>query len=307
MSLIEHLLTAPPASAAASDVDGWWRLWSAELGRFPQPIEAAIAGGLAADRLGFAFAAGYHAALSSLVPALAQSGITALCATEEGGAHPRAIQTRLDPAPGGFTLSGRKRWSTLAPRARQLLVLASTGTGSDGRSLLRLARVPTNAAGVRIQEMPAPPFAPEIPHAELELESVHVGASSLLEGDAWQRYVKPFRTLEDVHVHGALIGYLIGVARRAGWPEAEVERWLALAVAMRALAAEPPDSPALHVALAGLLDATRQAVQNSEPHWQAALVDPAERDRWQRDRPLLEVAGKARAARSKRAWQEIRG
>jgi acyl-CoA dehydrogenase len=307
MSLIEHLLTAPPASAAADDLDGWWQLWSVERARFSEPIEHAIAGGLAADRLGFAFAAGYHAALTSLMPELDASGLTALCATEQGGAHPRAIHARLEPAAGGFVLSGKKRWSTFATRARQLLVLATTGTDAQGRSRLRLARVLAAAPGVRIQELPPTPFAPEIPHAELELESVLVPASELIEGDAWQRYVKPFRTVEDLHVHGALLGYFIGVARRACWPEAELERLLALALATKALAGERPDAAATHVALAGLLEAARAIVRDSEPRWHAPLVDPAERERWQRDRPLLEVAGTARALRLKRAWLDFRG
>jgi acyl-CoA dehydrogenase len=297
VSLIEHLLGAPAASAAAPDVAGWWRIWSNELGRFSLSIEAAIAGGLAADRLGFAFAAGYHAAIARLAPALRLEGVTALCATEQGGAHPRAIQTKLEPAPGGWLLSGQKRWSTLAPHARDLLVLASTGSDASGRNSLVLARVAADAAGVEIQSMPVTSFAPEIPHALIELRSVSVPASDLLEGDGWERYVKPFRTIEDVHVHGALIGYLVGVARRSRWPEPEIERLLALALTTCALASEPPDSPAVHVALAGLLDATRAVVHDTGPRWCEAHVDPAERERWLRDRPLLEVAGGGGARR----------
>jgi hypothetical protein len=274
-------------------------------GSFERPIEAAVAGGLAADRLGFAFAAGYHAALRALVPELSREHLTALCATEEGGAHPRAIRATLVADVDGFVLSGKKRWSTLAPAARELLVFASLGTDERGKSRLRIARVAASAPGVTIKPMPQTPFAPEIPHAEIAFADVRIEARALLDGDGWERWVKPFRTIEDLHVHGALLGYLIGVARRNRFPHEDVERLLALVVTTRALAEEPPDAPEAQLAVAGLLAETARAVGELEARWQG--VDGPERARWQRDRGLLEVAGTARSARTRRAWERVSG
>ena len=57
------------------------------------PLEQAIWGGAHVDRLGYAFVAGYSAALARMFPgAPARS---ALAVTEAGGNHPRAIATRL--------------------------------------------------------------------------------------------------------------------------------------------------------------------------------------------------------------------
>jgi hypothetical protein len=67
IDLLSHLLRAPPAAAAAETVSEWWTRSAHVRRSFERPIEAAVAGGLAADRLGFAFAAGYHAALSAIV------------------------------------------------------------------------------------------------------------------------------------------------------------------------------------------------------------------------------------------------
>jgi acyl-CoA dehydrogenase len=104
-------------------------------------------------------------------------------------------------------------------------------------------------------------------------------------------------------VHAALLAYLAGVARRSGWPEDALERIVAELVATRSLALEPPSAPEVHVALAGLLEAGRALLREYDALW--ASVEPSERERWARDRPLLEVASSARAARRSRAWQRL--
>jgi hypothetical protein len=267
------------------------------------PIDRALIGGRAARDVGSAFLAGYQAALHALVPSLASGPLVCLCATEEGGAHPRAIATRLEPAGDGFRLSGRKRWVTGGPLAERLLVVASTGLDEAGRNRLRLALIDARQPGVTVRPMPPTPFTPEVPHAELELDGVEVAASQLLPGDGYTRYLKPFRTVEDCHVHGALLAHLIGVARRSGWPHTALERLLMLVCAARTLALADPSAPETHLALAGLLDGMHRFLFDSEPHW--ALVDAGTRAAWQRDRPLLEIAGRARAARTEAAWKAL--
>lgn len=303
---LAHLAGAPPVAVRASTIEEFWAAHRAGLARWSTPVDGAIAGGFAADRLGFAFAAGYHAALGALVPSLAPGTLVGLSATEADGAHPRAIHSTLTPASGGgFVLSGEKRWSTLASVAEQLLVVANTGTSDSGQSQLRLVRVATSAPGVAISAMPATPFAPEIPHCAIRLDGVRVADTDVLPGDGYADYLKPFRTIEDLHVHAALLGYFVAAARRAGFPREHVERALALVVSARTLALGPPKAPELHVALAGLLDATAALLDISAEHW--ALADSAERQRWERDQPLLSVASAARGARLARAWTALSG
>jgi len=259
-----------------------------------RPIDRALRGGHAADGVGPAFVAGYGAALAALVPGVAAR--TSLCATEQGGAHPRAIATTL--ADG--RLRGRKTWATLAHQAELLLVVASTGADERGRNRLRLVRVRADAPGVTITPMPAPPFAPEIGHAEVVLD-VAVAADDVLPGDGYDDYLKPFRTVEDVHVHAALLGWVLALAERHAWPHELIERLLAVAAALRALAAAPPLAPATHLALAGAIATTRELLDRAP--W--ASLDPDAHARWQRDRPLLDVAGRARAARLEAAWRAV--
>lgn len=261
------------------------------------PVDRALAGGAAADRLGHAFAAGYREALRALVPDL--EGITALCITEDKGNHPRAIETRLvEVAPGAYELTGKKKWATVGSLAQTLLVAVSVGA-DGGRNQLRLVRVRADAPGVKVIEM-AQPFVPEIPHAEIHLERVAVRADDLLPGDGYTTYVKPFRTVEDIHVHAALLGYWIGVAIRHALARDLVERLLALAHATRALAARDRDAAETHVVLAGTLALVPPVLADVESAWSSLGGD--EWQRWQRDRVLLQVASTARAARLEKAW-----
>ena len=290
MDVLAALLVAtPPITETLGD---WWQATQDER-TATTTIDRALLGGALADRLGFAFASGYSEALRFLVPTL--DGVAALCATEEGGNHPRAIRTALIASSSGYVLNGQKKWSTAATHASSLLVVASIGE-VDGRNRLRVVRVATNAAGVRLVPSTAP-FIPEIPHAEVFLENVRVSDDDILPGDGYDDYLKPFRTVEDLHVHAALVGYLIGVARRFALSASTIEALLALATTTRGLATHDLKSPTAHLALAGLLDLVTQVVADVERAW----GDNPERARWQRDRALLQVAGKARIARREAA------
>jgi hypothetical protein len=303
-ALLRFVLDPALVPPATGELLAWWDATAFRRAVWTDPFDRALAGGACADRLGFAFAAGYAEALRALVPDLPPGSITALCATEEGGAHPRAIRTRLvQMAPGRYELSGRKKWATVATVASSLLVVASTGE-EGGKNRLRVVRVRASAPGVRFHPSAAP-FVPEIPHAEVELDGVIATEADVLPGDGYDAYLKPFRTIEDLHVHAALAGYLIGVVRRRRFPHELCERLLALAAATRSIAHADPKAPATHAALAGVLELASRLVAEIEPLWSAAPDD--EWARWQRDRSLLGVAGTARAARRERAWSILDG
>lgn len=261
------------------------------------PFEAAVVGGLTADRLGYAFAAGYASALRRLVPALDRATFACLCVTEAGGAHPRAIRTTLGP---DGTLTGHKQWTTLGSEGDVLLVAACTGHQGD-RPTLRVALVRADAPGITFAPMPPTPFVPEIPHFSVTFDATPI--DSLLPGDGWDRYVKPFRTVEDIHVCGAALGHLVRVARTGDWPQPVIARLVATIVGLQGLADAPPDDPSVHIALGGVFDTLADAVRACEPHWVSA--DPEVAARWRRDAPLLEVANRARAARLAKAWQRV--
>ena len=265
--------------------------WEALRETAGSTVERAVVGGARADRVGYAFALGYAAA----VEALAGAGNAALCVTEDGGNHPRAIETRLVDG----RVTGTKAWASLADRADHLLVVARDGSDAAGRPRLRVVRVRRDDPGVSLVPTTTA-FVPEIVHARLTLDGV---PGDVLPGDGYDDYVKPFRTVEDIHVHGAVIGYLVGAARVHGFAHGVIERLAAVAAALVALGAADAKAPATHVALAGALATSSALIAELEAAWQA--VPDEEWQRWQRDRALLQVAGRARGERLVRAWQSL--
>jgi hypothetical protein len=272
----------------------------------PATLVRAVGAGAAADRVGHAFAAGYQAALRALVPALPEGGVASLLATEAGGAHPSAIATRLDAG----ALTGEKTFASQGEEADWLLVLATAGdepapAGGRPRKRLRLVRVPRGAAGVTVEPLPLTPFCPEVRHARVRLTGVRVRDEDVLPGDGWTDHVKPFRTIEDLHVFGAVLAYVWGVGARHRFPAAPREALSALFASLAALAAADPRAAGTHLALAGTIALARRVLADLEPAW--ADVDEAERARWQRDQGLLRVAEAARAARTAAAWGALAG
>ncbi len=300
MKVLDFLLRTDPRAIEVRGLREFWDVVKKDLAEWEAPIDRSIVGGFLGDRLAGSFAAGYQGALTSLLPELPVQGVACLCATEEGGVHPKAIKTRLEPDGDGFILTGQKKWSTSAPVTDTLLVVASRGEGDDGKNRLALVRLASDAENLHIAEMPATPFVPEIPHGELRLDGVRVREGQVLPGDGYADYLKPFRTIEDLHVQAAVVGYMVSVGRRFDWPERMLEELVSALVSLRALALEDAKSATVHVATAGALDAVNRALESTTELWET--VDVAEKARWERDSALRQVAGKARAARRKRAW-----
>ncbi|BDT93306.1 hypothetical protein IFM12275_32820 [Nocardia sputorum] len=299
-TLLDFLLTEPVAAAPLDDVAAAWTRHRVAANRFDQPVEIAIAGGFGADRLGFAFLSGYQEALRTLIPDLPDDELVAMCATEEGGGHPSAIRTGLTEREGVWRVDGVKSFATMGSFARQLVVIASAGTAADGRNRLRACLVEAGDAGVRLTDHPPLVFAPEVPHASVVLTDV---PALVLPGDGYLDYLKPFRTIEDIHVLAATLGWLVRVARSSAWPRESLQRLLTLVAAVRGLDIDAPTSPGVHVALGGVFASFAALATELEPLWQTA--DPATRQRWERDRPLLATAGRVREQRLVAAWRAV--
>ena len=302
---LAHALRAPTQAGACETVAQWWPGWLANAAANASPMARAIAGGFAADRVAWAFASGYQAALRALLPDLPDAAMAAICVTEETGNRPRDIATTITHgADGGIVISGAKRWTTLGPASTLLLVVGrESGEADRDRPRLRVARVPTDAPGVSVSYMPATRFVPEVPHARVQFADVRLPAAALLPGDGYTTCVKPFRTLEDTHVTAAVLAYLLREARARGWPAELRERIVAALTALPAAAEDDANSPLTHIALEGALRLAHQIYADAAPLWSAAADAAA--TRWQRDSALFAVAGTARALRAARAWERL--
>lgn len=290
--MLDRLLV--PASEIGS-LEEWRSLHLQTIAGIERPIERAIAAAARMDRLGYAFASGYQAALSALYPGL--TGSCALAATEEGGAHPRAINSSLRDG----KVSGKKVWCTLSPVASEVLVVARTGEDESARPILKVARVRLDRAGVRIEPMPDAPFVPEIPHATVVFDAAAV--EEIFPGDGYSDYLKPFRTIEDIHVLAAALAHLSARGLREKWDLEVVEDLLGSLSSVIGLSVLPVGSPVTHLALAGAWRAASALFSRLDPLIAARGGDQAAR--WARDRPLFSVAQRARDARRAAARERL--
>jgi acyl-CoA dehydrogenase len=304
MDALHVVLASVPDATPLGESASWWDRHRAAARLAASSIDQAILAGFAADRTGYAFASGYQAALRALFPDLPGDRVASLCVTERSGGHPNAIETRLVPLPGGgYELTGKKRWATLAGDTGILFVVASLGRDAAGKNLLRLVRVAGDARGVTHRPMAEPPFTPEIGHDEIDLTAVPVAERDVCPGDGFARYVRPFRTIEDVHVTAAILAYVVREVRLHALPNVHVERLAGLLAALRAVASLDPSAPGTHVALAGLLDLMRAPLDEIDRVWKKT-ESPAHA-RWERDRLVLSVAASVREKRRAKAWERL--
>ena len=332
---LSHLLAAEPeALQAGDDPADWYRAMSEQVlgpwrarrdgrddahdpsgchGRGRDHFAHALLGGFVADRPAWAMVAGHQAAMRRLawerdgLGLFPDGGVVAFCASEEGGAHPRAIRSSLGKTPdGGFRLDGQKRWATLAPSAAALLVIASVGRDGD-RNRLRALVLPSDRQGVQVSPMDlgerVPAYA-EVRHAVIDLDAVPVAAGELMDGDGYTDLVKPFRTIEDLYIGAATTAYNLALARRSGWPEAAVEDLLLLLVTAGALAFGPLDEPGAHLGVAALARATARVRADHAEHW--SLVDKGAAAAWRRATAGPGVAARAKELRREGAWRRLR-
>jgi hypothetical protein len=282
-----------------------WDGYRKALERGSNPFGAALEVASSVDRLGLAFAAGYSAALQTLVPDVVLP--CALCVTETEGTHPRAIKATLRGTPRGssYVLDGTKTFVTFGTLAKTLIVATRAGERSDGKPEIVVVRIPADRDGVSLIELPPIPFVPEIPHARVQLDDVFVDASERMSGDGYLEYVKPFRTVEDIHVYGSAVAYLVGLGKRTGAPAGFLAEMVSLLVTLESLRESAPLDPNTHVALHGVSEHLSRLFASDafSGIWVAAPAE--ERGRWERDRKLLEVAQGARNARFQKAAAQL--
>ncbi len=215
------------------------------------PLQAAVAAGLGAHTVGEAFFAGYQAAVERLT---GQRAVQSLLVNEPPApdsagppgppGHPRSIRAGL--ADGEVT--GHKAFALDA--AEVYWVLVRTGPMVDGRIPFGLARVDADSAGVSRTPMPMS-WLQDVPHCAVRFENA---PSTRVLHDAWSRFVRRFRTIEDLGVLTAVSAARLGdVAFHApdrGRAEEEEEDWIAVLMALDALWSRVGEGPGSDAAAA---------------------------------------------------------
>ncbi len=292
-------------TAELPSMAAWKKEYDAAAAGWDTPVDRAVIGGFLADRTAYAFAAGYESGLRRLVPSLPEKAIVSFCVTEEKGGHPSSIRSTLKEggSGGAWTLDGSKKFITMANEADLLLVAASTGAAPDGKNRIRMALVDRNAPGVEVSVMKGLPFVPEISHGTVAFRDVLLDGGAILPGDGYSEYIRPFRTVEDLHMFAAIAGFIFRIACIYRWPRTAREETAGLIVCARTLALDNPSAPAVHIALGGLHRQVASLLESTSRYWE--LVDEKTRAGWERDRALLKVAETARSKRLETAWSRF--
>ncbi|WP_417660437.1 acyl-CoA dehydrogenase [Pseudomonas sp.] len=260
----------------------------------PSAFELAVLGASLAPTPGMAFLAGYQGALRALWPS-APWTLGALCVTERKSVRPADMQTRLSQ----LRLSGTKDFVTAGDAAQWLLVAAREEAEGEPPQVA-VTVVESGGAGVLVEQLPALKFIPDVSHARLTLEDA---MCERLPGDGWADYVKPFRSIEDLHVLAAMSAWLYGVGQNSAWPNALQLRLLGLLSGCAEVSKMSANASTTHVFLGGLFaqfaalgPELDSAFASGEPHWKAL---------WQRDKALMSIANSARTTRLQRAQAQF--
>lgn len=189
--------------------------WSVDYFRSTQGkanADKATYGGFMVEQFSFAFMAGYQAALSKMFPEIEPSVLRALCVSEEGGVHPKSIQTTLEDN----QINGLKTYVTAGTDVEHLFVLCKTTEKANGRVLLKMVHLPAETEDARISNFELP-FMKEVKHGKVAFNDTQIASSQILEGDGYDCYAKPFRTIEDIHLNLAYHAMLLRQALEFNW------------------------------------------------------------------------------------------
>jgi acyl-CoA dehydrogenase len=136
----------------------------------------------------------------------------------DAGAHPKRMACTARRDGNHWLIDGRKSHVSNGPAVNAFIVLAATGE-SVGRRQFDAFVVDAPQPGLEVLAAAAPALPP-LGHAALSLQACAVADAQRLdtEGQAYDRIVRPVRTLEDALLASALVGAMgCELQALAGW------------------------------------------------------------------------------------------
>ncbi len=300
--LIGELFAAKRATQPSASMADWFASFNDSTRHQRCSVVRAILGGRQSPTVAHAFAAGYQSAVEALFQ-METPELASLCVSETGGNHPRVIETSLNNEDGRLFLNGRKQFVSGAKDAQVLFVAATTGSSDTGLPQLKVVRVRNGQPGLDIQEMPPLGFVPEMPHGRVTFDALEVDAADVLPGDGYLNYIKPFRSVEDLHVMAALSAYRFGEAIDSGWDREACAKHIPLLLSLTSLANSDWSSASLHLSLFACREQLLRLLETTDPLYEQ--FNPEGFTNWKRDRKLLSIASQAHAKRTDNAWHSL--
>lgn len=307
MQLSDLIIAAQNRELVIENWQTWRDYLSGLLCEFT-PVDCAFIAGAWSTAMAYAFAGGYQAALRALYPEANPHKIYAFAVTEKGGNTPKAIQTTLTRSGNQFLLKGEKTFITGIDAAETVLVAAwdayhIDAIGSD-RKNIKMVMLERESEGITFSKHAPMAFLSELSHGSMQLSNVRVEDEKILPGDGYDDYVKPFRTIEDIHVTSSLVGYLFSMGLKHRWPDTLQQQLFSILGQLRSIATLSAKDAGVHIALAGALDCFQ--LQLKRVGFQIELLPEETKLKWQQDKKIFGLASEARNKRTENAWQLLR-
>lgn len=300
------LLVAAEQRRTCDKLQDWLPVWQASqashaaLGTFT----ATVLSSLPADRLAWAFFSGYQGALQAAFGIAA--GSVGAFAANETQRKLTGIDTVIHQRGRDIVLTGNKSWILTGFDELTLFVLARRADGpTSGPGSLSVVRTSLTNSGVVPELRRTQVVVPELPHSAVRFDSTPLAPGDVLPGDGYSDYAKPFRLREDVFVTGAVLGYLFAEAREGSWPTRWCQRAMAALSLLEVCSRGDPRTSETVILVAGALSFAGDVIREAESLWTSD--QSRARDRWLRDKAILEIGKEARRQRAVRSWESQRG
>ena len=300
--LLLDRLFQPPETHPSDDLRQFLKENGPGISSSTSAFERLVEVALRADTRLKASAAGHQAAIRRLFPDTPDDAITAFCISEEKGPRPAFIFTQLAPQGDGFVLEGKKKWGSMSPVADVLYVAASVGE-EDGRNQLRMVRIETTADGVEFDTSGYEEYADHMPIADITLSSVKIPKDAVIEADAYECYIKPFRLIEDVYNTAATQIGLFQVGRTFGWASDVLEDLTALVLQAHTISETPMSRPQDVILMSAYYRASAAFWDRLGESWES-VSEPIQK-LWGAGTGTLGVAARAREVRRQQAWAAL--
>ncbi|MEM7371941.1 MAG: hypothetical protein AAF587_25220 [Bacteroidota bacterium] len=270
-----------------------------EFTKDQETIDKAIIGGFMSQQFSFTFLCGYQAALERMFPGIAPDRLKALCISEANGNHPSSMETSLID----HRISGLKTYVTAGSEAEHLFVLCKTEESVNGRPLLKMVHMPSNASNIEISNVDFP-LLREIKHGKLTLTDAKIEESQILEGDGFSDYTRPFRTLEDICVGIACQAMLLRQAFDHQWDAQLRDQLLLNIYTLKNLFSLPPSAQETILLLATADRSFEQIRPEIENHLTKQADSHIHKD-WETNKAVLSMGKKLKQLRLSKARNRL--
>jgi hypothetical protein len=166
-----------------------------------------------------------------------------------------------------------------------------------------MARVRPGAAGLTFDASRYADYADHMPIADLAFANVAVAAGDVIEADAYEAFIKPFRLVEDVYNTVAVQIGLLRLGLRRDWPRDILEDLVGLILQAHALSETPMARPTDVVAMSAYFRAADALWNRLGDSWER--VPERERAAWNPGAGTLGLAARAREIRRQSAWSTL--